>query len=231
MRKRGSGPASAKHSGVVDRLSATYGHLWGRKTSPAAASAGVGSDVRDLFATAQVRAAMLEDISLVASLDLVAGALGEASVRLTADKFLVTAAASSFHQPEDGNLLLSSETPEKGLAQDGLPGAWPMHLAGYRQLQEAGASLLGQPAATMALLEAGRMPDAALLAGAAGLGQFMLIDAESGSALQLDGNRVLFVKRVGVLVFANTLQQAISDLHLVNRLSEISVWQTRGGAY
>ncbi|HRN51821.1 MAG TPA: class II aldolase/adducin family protein [Anaerolineales bacterium] len=216
----------------MDRLSTTYGHLWGKKGQSVAAPRAVGSDVRDLYAPAAVRQALLDDVTQAAQLGLSAGHLGEASVRLKGDKFLVTAAGSWFQGMQDADLLLASETPEKGFAQDGLPAAWRLHLAGYRQHAQAGASLLAQPAATLALMASGHVPDARLLHGAIALGDFVLIDAEAEPTPEVFSNtRVTFVKNVGVLVLASTLQQAISDLHLVNRLSEISVWQTRGSAY
>jgi len=213
---------------VVDRLSTTYGHLWGKKPQAVAAPRALGSDVRDLFAADAVRATMIEAAAQAAQLGLVAGQLSEASLRLAGDKFLVTAAGSWLYQLQDDDLLLASEA-DKGFAGQALPAHWPLHLAGYRQMPQAGAALLGHPAAALALMAQGRLPDPGLLAGAEALGKIVICAGEPEQVQQALGeSRVIFVKGVGVLVFAATLQQAIMDLQLLNRLSEISLYQTRG---
>lgn len=212
----------------MDRLSTTYGHLWGRKPQAVAAPRALGSEVRDLFAGDPVRAAMIADAAQAAHLGLTAGQLSEASLRLAGDKFLVTAAGSWLYQLQDADLLLASEA-DKGFAEDGLPVHWPLHVAGYRKAPQAGAALLGQPAAALALMGQGKLPDPGVLASAEALGKFVICAAEAEQVHQALGDaRVIFVKGVGVLVFAETLQQAIMDLQLVNRLSEISLYQTRG---
>lgn len=227
MRKRASDSAG-KNGGVVDRLSTTYGHLWGKKPQTVAKPRALTSEVRDLFAADAVRAEMIETAALAAELGLVAGQLSEASLRLAGDKFLVTAASSWLHQLHDDDLLLASDA-DKGFAEEGLPAHWPLHLAGYRLMPQAGAALLGHPAAALALMAAGKLPDPGVLAGAEALGNFVICAAEAEQVSQAFGAaRVIFVKGVGVLVFAETLQQALIDLQLVNRLSEISWYQTRG---
>lgn len=213
----------------MDRLSTTYGHLWGKKPQAVAKPRALTSEVRDLFAADAVRAEMIATAAHAAQLGLVAGQLSEASLRLAGDKFLVTAASSWLYQLHDDDLLLASDAPEKGFAEDALPAHWPLHLAGYRQTPQAGAALLGHPAAALALMAAGKLPAPGLLAGAEALGNFVMCAAEAEQVSQALGPaRVIFVKGVGVLVFAETLQQAVIDLQLVNRLSEISWYQTRG---
>lgn len=213
----------------MDRLSTTYSHLWGKKPQGVAKPRAVGSDVRDLFAAEAVRAGMLEAAAQAAQLGLVAGQLSEASLRLAGDKFLLTAAGSWLYQLQDADLLLASDTPEKGFAEEALPAHWHLHLAGYRQAPHAGAALLGHPAAALALMAQGKLPDPGLLSGADALGTLVICAAEVEQVKHaLSAARVLFVMDVGILVFAETLQQAIMDLQLVNRLSEISLFQTRG---
>ncbi len=212
----------------MDRLATTYGHLWGKKPQAVAAPRALGSDVRDLFAADAVRAAMIEAAAQAAQLGLVAGQLSEASLRLAGDKFLVTAAGSWLYQLQDGDLLLASEA-DKGFAEQALPAHWPLHLAGYRRAPQAGAALLGHPAAALALMAQGKLPDLGVLASAEAPGKIVICAGEPEQVQQALGeSRVLFVKGVGVLVFAATLQQAIMDLQLLNRLSEISLYQTRG---
>lgn len=215
----------------MDRLSTTYSHLWGKKPQSVAKPRAIGSDVRDLFAAEAVRAVragMIEAAAQAAQLGLVAGQLSEASLRLAGDKFLVTAAGSWFYELQDADLLLASDAPDKGFAEEALPAQWPLHLAGYRQAPQAGAALLGHPAAALALMAQGRLPDPGLLSGAEALGQVVLCAEAEQVNQALGAARVLFVKGVGILVFAETLPQAIMDLQLVNRLSEISLFQTRG---
>ncbi|MCL4257412.1 MAG: class II aldolase/adducin family protein [Anaerolineales bacterium] len=213
----------------MDRLSTTYSHLWGKKPQGVAKPRAIGSDVRDLFATEAVRAGLIETAAQAAQLGLAAGQLSEASLRLAGDKFLVTAAGSWLYQLQDADLLLASDAPDKGFAEDALPAQWHLHLAGYRQAPQAGAALLGHPAAALALMAQGRLPDPGQLSGAEALGTLVMCAAEAEQVKQaLSAARVLFVKGVGILVFAETLQQAIMDLQLVNRLSEISLFQTRG---
>ncbi|MBX3047522.1 MAG: class II aldolase/adducin family protein [Anaerolineales bacterium] len=228
MRKRASDPAASKNAGVVDRLSTTYSHLWGKKPQGVAKPRAIGSDVRDLFATEAVRAGMIETAAQAAQLGLVAGQLSEASLRLAGDKFLVTVAGSWLYQLRDADLLLASDAPEKGFAEEALPAHWHLHLAGYRQAPQAGAALLGHPAAALALMAQGNLPDLGLLSGADALGTLVICAEVEQVKHALSTARVLFVKGVGILVFAETLQQAIMDLQLVNRLSEISLYQTRG---
>lgn len=213
----------------MDRLSTTYGHLWGKKPQAVAKPRALTSEVRDLFAADAVRAEMIETAAHAAQLGLLAGQLSEASLRLAGDKFLVTAASSWLYQLQDADLLLASDAPEKGFAEEAMPAHWPLHLAGYRQASQAGAALLGHPAAALALMAAGKLPDLGLLAGAEALGKLVMCAAEAEQVSQaFSAARVIFVKGVGVLVFAETLQQAVIDLQLVNRLSEISLYQTRG---
>ncbi|MBX3005688.1 MAG: class II aldolase/adducin family protein [Anaerolineales bacterium] len=224
-------PASvAQATGIVERLSATYGHLWGRKPHTDGQLAGrLGAELREVFASPAQLQALSTHARQAAELGLVAGRLGEISQRLEQGKFLVTAAESWFYQLADAELLLAGERNPAGPQGAALPAHWAWHLLGYQQHPAAGASLLGQPAAAMALLAAGRLPDLGPLPRASHLGTLAYCaSASTPSPASIGAARVLFIQGAGVLVLASSAAQAISDLHLVNRLSEISLLQTRG---
>lgn len=224
MSQRDRNPNSDEGGGVVNRLSTTYQHLLGKKGLRVSRPARLGSEVRDLFAPAPVRESMLAGIAEAVRLNFFAGQLSEASVRLSREKYLITRSGAWFPEIEDRDLDLASQVPEKGFIQEDLPMHWDWHLRVYNQNPEAGAVLLVQPAAAMAVAAAGRLPDDRFLAGVEEFGELAL--SSSGPAdldACLQHARTILIPGFGVLAHAENIQKVIANIHTVNRLCEIAL--------
>jgi L-fuculose-phosphate aldolase len=217
-------PKPNEGGGMVDRLSTTYQHLMGKKAKNVTGPTRLESDVRDIYAPALLRQEMLDSVTSIAHLDLVAGPLGEASIRLDRDKFLVTRSGVWFAEIHDQDILLASKNLEKGLVQRGYPKHWDWHLCIYDQIIDAKAVLLAQPAASTAVAARGRLPETSHLKD---LEEVSGLEISSGDTIEIAATvqrvSAILIPGFGVLAYAETLQKAIAKILTVNRLCEIEL--------
>lgn len=215
---------SNESGGVVDRLSTTYQHLMGKKAQRVPGSAGLGNEIREIYAPTPLRQEMLDAISIAANLELCAGPLGEASIRLDTQKYLVTRSRVWFAEIQDQDLVLASGKQDTGFPPEGLPQHWDWHHCIYDQITYAKAVLLTQPAAATALAAQGKLPDTTHLKDVEEVNGMAIStgDTENISAAVQHAS-VVFVMGFGVLAYAETLQETIAKTSIVNRLCEIEL--------
>jgi ribulose-5-phosphate 4-epimerase/fuculose-1-phosphate aldolase len=185
----------------------------------------LGSRTRDAIAPNKLREALRHAALLVAERGLVAGTLGEISMRLSGGKFLLTAKGTWFPQLSDDDLLVVSISGDWTSERSKMTPHAEWHREIYRST-EANAILLGQPVSTTLLAAEGLLPDDRLLIDAYEvLGEVCLgdpINVEIAKDLDTDVG-ILLLPGKGVLAWGDSVDQVISAVELLERWCELTI--------
>lgn len=200
----------------------TYKHLTNSLVRRVNAQRGMNSRVRDAVAPRQLRQTFVAAAQLAAERQLAVGILAEASQRVQGNKFVITAAHSWFAQLSEADLIVAALNDSWQLAASELPAQAAWHQAIY-QSGPAHAILLSQPvAATAVANQPAHLQQEALPQASKSVGGVATCPPEDSQILETAvHNQVLLIQGVGVLAWADTLQQAIAYTETINRWCEI----------
>lgn len=169
------------------------------------------------------------------------GPSGNLSVRLTAERFLVTPSGVPKGQLQPEELLV---VDADGQVVEGLRGLrptseLPMHLEAYRQRPDAGAVVHAHPAACVALTLAGVdltqpvLPEVVLLLGAVPTTPYATPSSEENRraiANLIGKHDALLLARHGSLTVGRTLEEAAMRLEVLEHAAQTLLWaQLLGG--
>ena len=212
---------------TIDRLDATYKYLLGKKKhgSERAEGAKINRDVRNTLVPLEVRQDMARILEYTSQLGLCVGKLSEASIQLQENQFLVSRKGSWFHDIADSDLVYSSAGTDSIANDNQTPVYWEWHLGVYSRCKNTKAIILGQPAAVMALAKRKRTPEEGLLVdGAKALRPVTFCQPDLTEISKLAGqSNLLIIEGIGVLSQGETLFEAVINLEILNRWSEITL--------
>lgn len=215
----------------------TYQYLTGSlKQRSSLNSPDLGRRLRDTLLPRTVREAFLAQVRLTAERGLTAGMLAEASRRLDEKKFIITGRSCWAANVDENDLKIAATHDRWVIDVDELPAHAELHRLIYRET-DAGAVLLSQPAAALAVAARGIKPAAELLAGAAAdVGNLVcyefdevsdLSDEKGAANLELTAviseRRALLLPGHGLLTWGEDLNQAIARAEMVDRWCEIAL--------
>lgn len=197
----------------------------------------LGRRVRDTLVPRRIREDFIAHVRLAAGRGLTAGALAETSLRLDADKFVITARDCWAANISEADLMVAA-LHDRWVAN---PAEMPRHVALHRLIYRetaAGAVLLSQPAAALVVAARRVMPVPALLvAAAADVGELVcyepsgleeplteIEEADSTLLKTIIGERhALLMPGHGLLTWGESLGQAIARAEAVDRWCEIAL--------
>ncbi|MEN8240506.1 MAG: class II aldolase/adducin family protein [Chloroflexota bacterium] len=185
---------------------------------------GVNRKTLDAFVPRKMRTTLFEQAKYCTKTGLVVGPLGQISMRLSADKLLVTTSGTSFSRISDQDLILVSFTGEGGTtAEDSI-----QNLDWYRavfQNKEAKAVLLCQPAAALSLasnpveLNTEWMQDAPGVIGQIGFAE----QDQAGDHAFATSHQVILIKGKGMLSWGSSLEEAIGRAEVAERWCQVAI--------
>lgn len=175
---------------------------------------GIGGSVREAMAPRKLRQQFVADCRAAAQQGVVAGMLAEASVRLIADKFLLTERHCWWPQLGEENLVIAAQNPDWFVGKHLLPERVGWHRQVYGATA-AGAVLLCQPGAVLRLAAAGRLPDREVWVGVETAVSAPILTTPDTVTTVLADYEVVLVAGVGLIVTAASLRQAIARAETV----------------
>jgi ribulose-5-phosphate 4-epimerase/fuculose-1-phosphate aldolase len=212
---------------AVDRLSATYQYLLGRKQDLAQpdVKSALNREVRDALISKELRQEMIGVLRHLSLLGLCGGRISEASLQLQNNIYLVTRENGWFQDLAEEDLLLVLPAAAEMGEADPTPPHWDWHLEIYRNRPGTQAVILGQPPAVMALARAGRLPEREHLPAAAeSSGEYRFCQPESSAiAESAEGSELLIIPGIGVLSAGVSIREAAINLELIGKLGEITL--------
>lgn len=205
----------------------TYKHLTNSLVNRVNAQRGMNNRLRDAVLPRATRKSFVQLARLAAERQLAVGILAEASQRVPGNKFAITAVHTWFANIEEENLVVAALNENWQLTADQLPAQAEWHRIVYKNTS-AQAILLSQPVAGTAVAN---QPDllnqASLPAVAESVGNIARCAADNAQiATMAANNQVLLIPGVGVLTWADSLQEAIAFTETVNRMCEIILAST-----
>ena len=217
--------SSESPGNAFERLRLTYRYLSGKGAVGDISEAAIGQQVRETLVSPKLHQETSSILKTAAELGLTVGRLSEASLRLPHGRFLITGGTSWFHNLSDEDLIVASEKAGINMEEDNLPEHWEWHRLIYQQHLDAQAVMLAQPASLMALVGRGDVPDPDLMkSGGDAVGKVVRCDPDNDMIIKsMKDANVLLIPGVGGLARAETLEQAIIKLEIVNRWSEITL--------
>jgi len=211
----------------VDRLSATYKYLLGKKKAGSGKADGtnINRDVRNTLVPLEARQDMARILEHASQLGLCVGQLSEASIQLQENQFIVSKKGSWFQNIADEDLIFASGDTNSIADDNHTPVYWEWHLGVYSRRKITKAIILGQPAAVMALSKRKKLPDEGLLVDAGkALGPVMLCRPDLIEISKLaEQSNLLIIEGIGVLSQGETLVEAVINLEILNRWGEITL--------
>ena len=212
---------------AVDRLSATYQYLLGRKDDNAqpGIESTLNRDVRDALISDELRQEMTRILALLAQQGFCPARISEASLQFQENKFLVTRKDCWFQDLAEDDLVLALAETDKIINSDQTPQHWDWHFEIYNKKPLIKAIILGQPSAVMALAKKGELPKLEILPDALELiGEVQLCQPDlSCISSQADNANMFVIPGAGVLSTGKTLFEAASNLELINKVSEVTL--------
>ena len=212
---------------AVDRLSATYQYLFGRKeeTAQAGIESTLNRDVRDALIPDELRQEMARILALLAQQGFCPARISEASLQFQENKFLVTRKDCWFQDLAEDDLVLALAETGKIINSDQAPQHWDWHFEIYNKNPLIKAIILGQPSAVMALAEKGELPKPELLPVALEfIGEVQLCRPDlTCISSQANNPNMYVIPGTGVLSTGETLFEAASNLELINKIGEITL--------
>ncbi|MCA9898370.1 MAG: class II aldolase/adducin family protein [Ardenticatenaceae bacterium] len=205
----------------------TYKHLTNSLVNRVNAQRGMNNRLRDAVLPRGVRKSFVQLAKLAAERQLAVGILAEASQRVPGNKFAITAVHTWFANIEETNLAVAALNENWQLTSDQLPAQAEWHRIIYKNTP-AKAILLSQPVAGTAVANQPELLNMNVLSAVAGsVGHFASCLAEADQIAQVAAhNQVLLVPNVGLLTWANSLEEAIAFTETVNRMCEIILAST-----
>lgn len=212
---------------AVDRLSATYQYLFGKKEDDAhqGIESTLNRDVRDALISDELRQEMAGILALLAQQGFCPARISEASLQFQENKFLVTRKDCWFQDLAEDDLVLALAETGKIINSDQTPQYWDWHFEIFNKNPLIKAIILGQPSAVMALAKKEELPKTELLPVAMELiGEVQLCRPDlSCVSSQADNSNMLIIPGIGVMSTGKTLFEAASNLELINKVSEITL--------
>lgn len=222
-------------SAVMETYQYLSGSLGRRATT---GSPDVGRRVRDTLVPRRTRETFIALVRLAADRGLTAGTLTEASQRLDADKFIITARDTWAANVEEDDLKVTAMHDRWVVDLEEMPRHMAWHRLIYRETA-AGAVLLSQPAAALVVAARRLKPASELLADvAADVGDLAWVEYDGSEPLSSEigaadtetklktiiGERhALLLPGYGLLTWGKTLTQAIARAEAVDRWCEIAL--------
>jgi ribulose-5-phosphate 4-epimerase/fuculose-1-phosphate aldolase len=185
---------------------------------------GMGSHVREAMVSRKVAQMFLEHLRLAAERGLSVGKLSEASLRLSGDKFLITAVSCYFPISTEKELKIGAISADWTIDLEEMP----RHAAWHREIYgatDAKAILLSQPTAAMALAAKGELPAAGLLVdGETAVNGLIHTPPDAAQiSTAAKSNHALLIAGYGLITLGDDLGQAISRAEIVNRCCQITL--------
>ena len=175
---------------------------------------GIRGSVREAMAPRKLRQQFVADCRAAAQQEVVTGMLAEASVRLIADKFLITERHCWWPQLEEENLVIAAQNREWFVGKQALPERVDWHRLVYAAT-EARAVLLCQPVAVLRLAALGWLPDGKVWLDVETAVSAPILTTPDNVTVALVDHDVVLVAGVGLLTTAASLNQAIARAETV----------------
>lgn len=177
---------------------------------------------RDALASRQQRESVLATARLIHQSGLVAGSLGELSLRLSGNQMLFLAGVL-FSQIEDQHLAITAISTAHESASHRLPVNLAYHQAVYARTQ-AQAVLYCQPTAVLAVLARGiRLQPAWMLQAHKVVGTVDQVSAQSDISIQLDAHGALLIEGKGLLTWGEDLPQVLDRAEVMERWCQVAL--------
>lgn len=220
-------------SAVSETYHYLYG-LFGRQTAPS--RRGLDAHLRDTLIPRRTRETFLAAVRTAADRGLMVGTLSEASMRLGKDKFILTARECRAATITENDLKVAAFHDHWVTERETLPQFEGFHRLLYRKTT-AGAALLVQPAAALAMAARRAAPSPHLLiAAAADIGELIIYEIDwhqdtpdtvwpADPALEtfLSDRSALLLPGYGLLTWGEDLNQAIARAETIDRWCEIAL--------
>lgn len=183
----------------------------------------VDRKTRDALAPKRLRESVLATARQAHESGLVAGSLGEVSLRLSGSRMLFASAGTLFSQIEDKHLAIASISTERTSVNKQFPLHLSYHQAAY-QNTEAQAVLFSQPAAVLALLAREITLQPELMTDAPGVtGAVSLLTAHEGISEKVRTHGALLIEAKGLLTWGRSLEQALDKAEIIQRWCQVSL--------
>lgn len=175
----------------------------------------VDRKTRDALAPKRLRESLLATARQCHKSGLVAGSLGEVSLRLSGSRVIYTTAGVLFSQIEDCHLAISSIPIEYSSTNYPLPLNMAYHQSVYGHT-EAQAVLFCQPAAVLALLARGLKLQPELMTDAINVtGQVGVLAAQQQVGGMLDTHGALLIPGKGLLSWGHSLEHSLDKAEVI----------------